>query len=790
MLRNFFLIAVRNLRRHKLFSFINIVGLALGMTVCLMTLMEVKDALAYDSFHPFPGRTYRILTDLTGPAGGLTTAASTPLPLGDVLRREYSFVEKAARVHYGVNGRVSYGRKTLPVQGAFVDPSFFEIFGFPVAMGQVPVQPRTVVLTQPAAERFFGADNPVGKALDAGKMGLLTVTGVLAPLPGKSHLQFDLLVSMATVSVLEQARLLPPQLSDWSRPGACYTYVLLREGVTQGTLDRGIAAVAARVSKDTKPANARRYSFRSQSLAQLTPAPDVLANGTWEPTVTGLLSQGGISLLILLLAGFNYVNLTLARSLSRAREVGIRKVAGAQRYQLAGQFLAESVVLALLALVLANVLLVLIEPIPTVHKLVSTVRPDAALGACFLAFSLVTGLLAGFIPARVLSGYQPAQVLRGHAGPTLFKGLGLRKGLIVVQFAVSLVFIVFVVVVYRQFSFMATASYGFDRSNILNIPLEGADYRRLAGELERQAGVERVSATSEVFGFHPEAGRLSRDGDEFINAGFFAVDAQFVPNMGLVLLAGSNLPVSNPDTAGQFVLLNQEAVRALQLADAREAVGQLVWLDDSTQVQVAGVLKDFHHLSFHFPIRPLVMRYQPDRFRTLQVKVAQHPPASLIANLEKVWRRQQPLTPFRYGWYDQELHDWHLNGGNQLFVGLLTAMALFIACMGLLGMVTYTTALRKKEVGIRKVMGSSVGQVVILLSRSFMGLLLTAGLIALPLGYLVGRNYLQNFAYHIPLGIGILLCSLTGMLLVGAFTVCVQTYRAATVNPLKSLRSE
>lgn len=793
MLHNYLKIAFRSLWKHKLFSAINVFGLASGMTVCLLALMQVKDAFDYDTFHPYPDRTYRILTDVTTTGGDVTAVATSPLPLSAALQNHYGFVEKTARVYYSLGGEVTTGEKTLPADGAFVDPAFFDLFGFRFLAGQPALAPRTVVLSDRAAERFFGLENPLDKRLTLKDRGEFTVTGIVETKAQKSHLHYDLLASMASVPLLEATRQLTPHLSDWGSHWntSTYTYVLLREGTPRQALDGALATLARQGVNALGPKSDQTYGFRSQALSQISPAREELQNGTWEPTLGGLLAFGALALVILLLAGFNYVNLTLARSLGRAREVGVRKVAGALRSQLIGQFLTESLLLAVFSLGLACVLLMALELHPTVLRMTEGIRRDPALGLYFVGFTLGAGLLAGLVPARVLSGYQPVEVLRGRFGTRLFRGIGLRKGLMVAQFVVSLVFMVFVTVMYRQFLHMATASYGFDRKNSLNVAVSPKNYRIVANELAHIAGVQRVGAMAQPLGFHADYVRISPDqGRNFAPANAQYVDANYVLNMGLTLVAGQNLPPTGADSVGRFVLLNEKAVAALRFKIPQDAVGQLLWLADSSEVRVAGVLKDFNYQNLSRPLNPLLLRHKPDRFYHLNLKVDPRAGTTVVPALERAWQRLYPREPFTYEWVDEALYDHHLHLDDLSLFGLLVAMALTIACLGLLGMVTYSTETRTKEVGIRKVMGATAAQVVVLLSRDFVRLLLLAGVIALPLGYAAGRLFLAEFAHRISIGAGTLGLCFGTMLLLGGLTIGWRTYRAAQTDPAKSLRTE
>ncbi|UFH54246.1 ABC transporter permease [Spirosoma sp. KNUC1025] len=791
MLQNFLKTAFRNLWKHKLFTAINVFGLASGMLVCLLAMIDIKGAFDYDSFHTHPARTYRIITDVTTANNDERGFATSPLPLATTLKQQYAFVEEATRVIRNY-GDFTANRKQLPVVYSAVDPGFFTLFGFKLTKGQAAISPQTAVLTQKTAERFFGTANPIGKRIDHPEIGALTVVGVLAEPPTKTHLNFDLLVSMASLSGPEWER----ARADWKNFSQGYTYVLLKPGIPAETLTNVLPGLAKRVTNGLRLAHEKGYTFRSQSLATLSPGREELMLGTYEPSAGKLETELGVGLLTLLLAAFNYINLTLARSLSRAREVGIRKVAGAFRWQLMGQFMAESVMLSLLGLGLAYGMLQLVKPMPFVQQwLIGGVQweQDARVWLVFIAFSMLTGLLAGLLPARVLSGFQPAQVLRSQTGLRVFRGITLRKSLIVAQFSISLIAMIALLGMARQQHYMSTADYGFSRKNVLTIPLNGLPANRLADNLNRLAGVEHVSATVARFGDHGGNGQMvynQRRGGDSVATDVFASDANLLSTVGLTLLAGQNMPASVSDSASHLVLINEEAIRALKLGEPGAAVGKTLWLNDSTDVQIAGVVKDFQFTTLAMKIHPLMLRYQPIDFRYLNVKVADGNPEAVKASIAQIWKRLNPYEPFEGVWYDTYLIDRHSHTDDISFMGLLIGFAISIACLGLLGMVTYTTQLRTKEVGVRKVMGARVDQVVWLLSWDFLKLLLIAGAIAMPLGYLATSFFLMTFAYHVTVGVGTLGLCFGIMLLLGGLTIGWRTYRTALTNPTDSLRAE
>lgn len=786
MLHNYLKIALRNLRKHALFSAINVFGLASGLAVCLLAIAHIRGAFLYDNFHPNRERIYRVQTDVTGRNNEQTPYATSPMPLANVLKRDYPQVEETARV-VRTYGEVGSNTRRFQLLSFAVDSSFFRVFGYPLAQGQPATEPGTAVITQETATKFFGTANPIGQVLNQEGMTPTRVTGVLAKSPTPSHLRFDVLFSMASLSRANQ------MTTNWRDYGQGYTYVLLTPDATAGQLATALPLLTNRVLRGLRLGHDKRYSLRLQALTRLSPSREELRYGTYEPNIGGLLVEMGIGLLTLLMAAFNYINLTLARSLSRAREVGIRKVAGAVKRQLWGQFMTESVVLSLLALGLALLMLELIRPMAFVQQwLLGGVRWDVTLWAAFLGFSVVAGLLAGFVPARVLSGFQPAQVLRSQTGLRVMRGLSLRKTLIVIQFTVSIVAMIALVTMIRQQQYMVSGDYGFRRERVLNLPLENIPASRFANELNQLAGVERVAATSELFGNfgNSELVKRERNGPDSTMSFVWSVDQAFVPTMNLALLAGQNLPAQNADTTGRLVLLNEEAVRAFRLGDAREAVGKTLWLNDSTDVTVLGVLKDFRFTTFAWKIRPLLLRTRPANFRYLSVAVAQGSETAVLADTKRIWKRLRPNDPYAGKWYDDFLHERFSHTDDTTFMSLLLGLAFSIACLGLFGMVTYITQTRTKEVGIRKVMGAEVGQIIWLLSRGFVQWLLLAAAIGLPLGYLAGYAILINFAYHVSVGVETFLLCFSVLLGLGCVTIAGQTYRAALMNPAKSLQTE
>lgn len=786
MIRNYFKIAWRNLNRHKLFSLINIFGLASGMAVCMLALIKIKEAYDYDTFHPNSNRTYRVITNLNRNNGDHLLTASSPLALSNYIKDNYKAIDKSASVHFSQE-EVTANSKKLSVKEAYVDPDFYNMFGFKLLYGSPAVAAQTVVLTIETAEKFFGKANPIGQTITIGKSEAFLVTGILGKPKSPSHLKFDLLASTSAFKLRQKAI-----AERWTDEAAAYTYVQLKAGADKSVLQNILQNVTKQVSRIVPPSSGKSFVFDLQPLDKISPGTKPMYNTTNEPIMPNLIAFASIGFFMLLLAFFNYINLTLARSLDRAREVGIRKVAGARKYDIMLQFLSESILVAILAFGFANILLQFIIKLPTVQNIIGDATQDKRLWFYFIAFTIITGLIAGWIPAKVFSGFQPVRVLKGKFNAKLFGGVGLRKTLTVIQFAASLIAIVTLVIFYRQSVYMSSADYGFKTERILNIPLPDQSYETASVAFASIASVEAAAGTSGLFGFSAGETRFIKreDKEDSISAIYFSVSPSFISTMGLQLIAGENLPAEYAKQVTPFVLVNEEACRVLQFKNASEATGKLIWINDSTNYRISGVVKDFHFSSFIKPIQPLLLANQPDQYKILNLKIANGVGSELLTSLEATWKKLYPHQPFEAQWYEEQLHDQHLHKDDLMFIGMLTVMALLIACLGLLGMVIYTTKNRSKEVGIRRVMGATVGQVVHTVSKEFVNLLLLSICIGLPLGILTGSKFLQQYAYRIQISFGIVAGSAAILLFIGTVTIGWQVYRTALANPVKSLRME
>ncbi|MEP7319355.1 MAG: ABC transporter permease [Panacibacter sp.] len=536
MFRNYLKIAWRNLWKHKLFSFINIFGLALSLSVCMMVMIQVKDDLSYDLFHPNAERTYRILSDIVENKNNKQyELASTPLPLRNELGQQHDLIEAAVQLYPAIKEKAEYEGKKLYINGAFTDTSFFKVFGFELSSGNKQTAlavANGIILSNETAIKFFGKTDPVGQVLNFETLGLFQVTGVIKSPPGKSHLDFDAYASSLLVPQLEKTKVLPALQHNWNSMNNSYTYVVVKRKITADNLDKLLTQVSSKPELNSKEG---KISFISQPLSSITPGTDGIYNEIGKGTVWAkVLTIIGVGLIILLAACFNYTNLTIARALTRAKEVGIRKVAGATRHQIFAQYIVEALLIALLALSFAWIGLLQFrqDTVLSYQIIIATVL-----------FTILSGIMAGALPAWILSSFKPVQVLKSISTQKIFGNLSLQKGLMIFQFSLSLLVIIFLSAYYRQFSYLETLNPGFTSDNILTVPISSNE-QVFSNEISGINGIGTISRASEDFGMRG-SGSIQVFSDkpgtqQGVLCDFYFADAATLPLHQLTIISGSN----------------------------------------------------------------------------------------------------------------------------------------------------------------------------------------------------------------------------------------------------------
>ena len=794
MIRNYFVIAWRSLVKNRLFSFINIFGLALAMSVGMMVMIRVKHSLGYDRFHPHGAYTYRITSQITNPEKSSWELASTPLPLQEILESDTMVVQASTSLYPGIYETLTNGTKDIDVAGCFTQHSFFDVFGFTLLHGDTRTalqHPYSVVLSKTTAEKFFGVNNPVGTMLTLGRLGAFQVTGVLNEPPGKTHISHDVYIAYATIDKLEALGKLPAKSKTWDSFEKAYTYIVLNDEASINDLQNRLNKVAQDINQQS---NHGTFGFNAQKLSAITPNWGTLYNDFARAASWGkIITEGTVAFIILLAACFNYTSLSIARSLTRTREIGIRKIAGAKRSQIFFQYIVESVVLSFFSLMFASAILSCIleyKPFNDGYEFIPEVSIDWILISGFIGFALIAGLLAGVMPAWIQSSFKAVKMLRNTMAENIMGGLTLRKILLVFQFSISLVVLVFLTAFYKQFSFMENADQGFARENIVTIPVQTTERDPFRNEIARLAGVQQIGSISSTFGDHPTGYvdiKLSQESQQPVKAGYYFCDAGAIPVSDLTIIVGNNFD-GGIHRDEQSVILNQKAVQVLGFKNMHSALGETIWID-TLQVRIAGVVNDFYHQGVAHAISPMVLRSQVSN-QQLLVKINPHALQETTKQIERVWSKVYPGIPFNYSWLDNENAQRYDQSATISLLGFLAFMTVTIASLGLLGLVVFTVETRRKEISIRKIIGASVVQIINLLSKGYIKLLVISGCIAIPIGYVLSSFFLMNFANRISLGAGSLLMVFAFLLLIGLIMIVSQTFRASVENPVKNLRND
>lgn len=808
MFQSYFKIGWRNIIKYKAFSAINVFGLALAMSVCMLIILMLADQRRYDAFHENGDRIYRILSN---------TYATSPFPLAEALKTEYTVAEETVNLTPGPAGDALAEGKLSEIRGYFADPSFFSVFSFELEQGNAATalrDPNTAVISLETAHKIFGEGNPIGKTFEfsdrrlsfpleqngvgdsAIAWGSFTVTGVIDPTHYKSHLKFDVLMSSASRPALIAADKLGDPSASWDDFFHTYTYVLLKEGKTVEDLQVSLKQLVEEKYANIKSDWVKDIVLSPQALAdvQLGLAGNDTNN---RLPLIGYYFLIVLAFVIMLTACFNYTNLSIARALTRAKEIGVRKVTGARRGSIIVQFLSESIITSLLALVFAIGLLNLLAPAFKnlwVNKHLNFELPATpGVYVIFLAFAVVIGLVAGIYPAFYLSGYNPVKALK-NLGISQRGKLGLRKALSVSQFVLSLFFITTAILVFNQFKYFMEFDYGFKSENIINIELQGMPYQKLKHVLSTLPEVTNISATDIIPGTDRNNGMdIIKPGtkDDYVHTSVLQTDENFLVNLGVKIVAGTNLPSS--ENGSSKILISRRGLQQLGFQHAQEAIGQMIESRWNEHFEIVGVFDDF---SYKMPLntsrlRPIVLRNQPNAFEYLNVKVASGDLRGTVVKFEEQWKKIDPVHPFKYEFFDDQLASMHQGVFDLVSIlGFIAFLAIVIACLGLLGMATYTTERRTKEIGIRKVLGAEDFTIARLLSKEFIGMLGVAIFIGAPLSYFINNLWLRQLTTRVEFGIGTVLSGIFILLMLGVLTIGSQTFKASKANPVKSLKSE
>ena len=804
MLKNYLTVALRAFRRHSLHALMNVAGLAIGLAACILISLYILDELSFDRMHEDADRIYRVVEERTSADGGTQHFVYTMGPLGPELVSSVGAVEQSVRaISRTYTGRqvVQRGDVRLYVgTQLFTEPAFFDLFDFPFVAGSregALDEPLEVVLTEEAALTYFGQEDPIGQTLAVERLGDVTVRGVVR-LPSNTHVDYSLFYSMATLMSNEGWS---SWAADWSSSGFM-TYLRLAPGADAERVEQEMARlVSSRADDETQ--KTRRPYLQALTDIHLGSSHIEFDENRAPGRPAYLYIFGAVAVFLVLIAAINYMNLTTARSMRRAREIGLRKVVGAYRRQLAAQFLVESLLTTVIAVAAALALVRLALPAfsSLADKQLSLGMPHL-LGA--LALALLVGLISGSYPAFYLSRFRPALILKGSGGGKP-GGAMLRQGLVVTQVVMSIVLIIATMVVHNQLEYIQSKRLGFEEDQLVVVDINDrrarSAFETVKEEMASVPGVVSVSVSNNVPGDWKGIPQIDVAGaaeQALITASFLGVDEDFLDTYQIELVEGRAFG-SDFATDSTSVLLNETAARRLGLG-----VGDRIRipLEDTVteeplpdlEAEVIGMVRDFHLVSLHQPIGPLVLGFRSNPLDVIDyftVRISGADPLATIEGLRAVGERFDPDHPFEHNFLGQRLMDFYVSELRvRKIFGLAAALSVLIACLGLFGLAAFTAEQRTKEIGIRKVVGASVADIVALLNRDFAKLVLIALVFAAPLGYWVMNWWLQDFAYRTDLGAWTFAAA--GLLAFGlAFlTVSYHSVKAATNDPVKSLRYE
>jgi putative ABC transport system permease protein len=793
MLRNYIKIAFRNLWRHKSFSLINIVGLAVGMTAFLLIVMYVSFETSYDKFHTKADQVYRLNVDIKS-ANDVMKLSVSSAPMGPTLKTDFPEIIESTRIFHGgaiikVNNQLFQEDKLF-----LAEPSIFDVFTFPMVKGDPKTalkDPFSVILTETTAKKYFGSADPMGKTLLMDNQVPVKVTGIAKDVPANSQFKFDVLYS---ISSLEKR--FPGRLEQWGNFGN-FTYLLLAKGANPAQLQSKFPAFLKRHISEDNRKQGQDYALYLKPLKDAYMDP---RGGIEQGSLSNVYIFSVVALFILLIAAINFINLTTARATERAKEVGVRKVIGAARNQLTIQFLGESVILCLISFLVAVILVSLLMPMfnQLAGKTISEDIFEHGYIFVLLLISLLIGLAAGAYPALALSSFKPVLILKGRFSSSS-KGTLLRKGLVVFQFTISIVLIVGTLVVYNQLNYMRNQPLGFEKNQMITLDFNGDNdvlksYETIKNEFRSIPNVLAVTISSGIPGggnanAHSEI--ENRQGAmQPVNINMYNIDYDFIPTYGMKVVAGRTFSKDYGTDSTKAIVINEAAAKMLGYVSSKDAIGKKFsqW---GREGNIVGVVKDFHYRSLQENVEPLNMRVNPPDAGTFTMKIAANDIPKTIAAIQDKWKILIPQLPFNYTFVDENFNKQY--AGEERFGTLFmyfAVLAIFISCLGLLGLASYSTLQRTREIGIRKVLGASIPGIVNMLSREFLILVVIAAFIAFPLSWYGMNSWLKDFAYKE--NISWMVFAVAGLLafMIAITTVSFQAIRAALANPVKSLRSE
>jgi len=799
MSKNYLKTAWQNLRSHKAYLAINTIGLAVGIAACMLIFLLIQYETSFDNFHKNKERIYRVVA-ATKTQAGMHYSKASAFPVAQALRIDYPQLDHVARIYVRDDKQVALPnddagatQKKFKETVFFAEPEFFGIFNFPFLAGNPKTalsEPNTAVLTQETAEKYFGDwHTAIGKLIKYDNGSVCKVTGILKNIPGNTNFPLQIVLSFETSRQEDIS-------TDWvTQDGSLNTFLVLPENITAPQFDKDLETFV----KNHTPAEYANHGYILQPLTDMHYDSQfgTYRGSTFSKKLITALSLIGVFLLII--ACINFINLATAQAVYRSKEVGIRKVLGSSKRQLIIQFLSETFLITLTSVVIAILFASIV--LPLLNNLLQAsveIQPSVPLVAFLFSIIIIVTVLSGLYPAIVLSGFNPITVLKSKLTSKTAGGLSMRRVLVVFQFTIAQTLILGTLIVVSQMNFFQNASMGFDKDAIVTVPLPNDSARlfkadALKIQLLQQAGIKNVSLST----FTPIDKAGWDGGFTFDNAvkksdfnpEFKWADADYFKTYNIQFIAG--MPYKQSDTVSGFVV-NELMVKKLGFKNSRDIIGKKITIFDGTiGAPVVGVVKDFNGKSLEKEMKPIVLGSWKVVFRLINIKIQPHHPQQTLAAIERLWNNTYPDFTYEYQFLDDKIASFYKQESrlSQLYQ-IVAGIAIFISCLGLYGFVSFMAVQRTREVGIRKVLGASVPNIIYLLSREFTVLIGVAFLIASPLAYYFMHQWLQKFAYRINIGVGIFLLTILIAEIIAWLTVGYQAIKAAVANPVKSLRTD
>jgi len=800
MFSNYFKTALRNLVRNKIYAAINITGLAVGIAACLLIFLVVQFELSFDNFHKNRDRIYRVVSVPYKQGMDFNARAGVPLPVAEGLRVDYPQLEKVAaifardrQVTVPSDGKNQIEKKFKEEKSFyFAEPSFFDIFHFQWLAGDPKTAltaPNTAVLTRETAEKYFGDwKTAIGKSIKVNNKDIYQITGIMKDIPVNTDFPLKIVASYKSLQDVD--------LTDWvGTYDRAYCFALLPSGLSASQFNLYLHDFV----KKHKPADHVNDGLMLQPLAEMH-FDSRFGNYNGRVFSKDLITALSlIAMFLLVIACVNFVNLATAQAIYRSREVGVRKVLGSNRRQLIAQFIGETGLITFISVVAAIGIATI--ALPYMNSLLAMNLKLNLNNSYLLLFLILVGiaatLLSGFYPAMILSGFNPINTIKNNITAKMVGGISLRKGLVVLQFCIAQILIISVLVVVSQTDYFRHASLGFDKDAIVNVPipndsLSQTKMETVRNQLLQQPAIKNVSFSTfspsddnywnNVFKFDHSAKKT-----DFLTY-FKWADASFFKTYNIQFIAGRSYTAS--DTLNEYVV-NETLVKKLGIQNPRDILGKEINFWDQKKALVVGVVKDFHGTSLHDPITPIVLGCWKDTYGVIGIRIQPENTKQTLAAIEKIWNTAYPQYFYEYQFLDEKINNFYSEEGqlSQLYK-IFAGIAIFISCLGLYGLVSFMTVQRTKEVGVRKVLGASIANIMYLFSKEFTILIGIAFLLAAPLAYYFMHRWLEGFAFRIHLGIGIFLLAIAGSILIAWLTVGYRAFKAAMANPVKSLRTE